>query len=93
MLSQSDLEGRLRLFRYGVIVVVVVAFVVTLIAPYSFVSSYLQPAIASGLARPSITDFLSQSIIAAIIAAVIGIVAYIAYAYALTKKFPWSSGS
>jgi hypothetical protein len=47
MLQQSDVEGRLRLFRYGVIVIVVVTFVVTLIAPYSFITSYLRPAIDS----------------------------------------------
>jgi hypothetical protein len=76
----SDPAARLRLFRYGVIVVVVVTFIVTLIFPYS-------AAVGAGA---SITSFLGQAVIATIIAAVIGAVAYIAYAYVLTKKFPWA---
>jgi hypothetical protein len=91
MLQQSDVEGRLRLFRYGVIVIVVVTFVVTLIAPYSFITSYLRPAIDSGLTSPSMMDFVGQALIGTLVAAVIGALAYLAYHYTLTKKFPWQS--
>ena len=35
MLDQDDIKGRLRLFRYGLIVIVVVAFLLSWLMPYA----------------------------------------------------------
>jgi hypothetical protein len=92
MLSQSDVQGRLRLFRYGVIVVVITTFFVTLVGLFAFVSSYLRPATEAGLGGVAITDFLGQALTATVAAAIIGIIAYVAYHYFLTKKLPFVGG-
>ncbi len=93
MINQSDVQGRLRLFRYGVIAVVIFTFAVTLFALYSFTSTYLRPVSEAGINVPiDIGTFLGQAITATIIALVIGIIAYVAYYYFLTKKWPWAGG-
>ena len=81
MLKQTDFQGRLRLFRYGVIAVVVITFFATLFFPYN----QIRTATNAG----SIGDFLGQAILATLIALVIGGLAYVGYYYFLTKKFPW----
>jgi len=89
MISRGDYDARLRLFRYGILVTIIMAFVVVLIAPVTYAKNYLQPAIDEGtLANPSITTFLTQAIIAAVIAAVIGIVLYVIYYYFLKRQLP-----
>jgi hypothetical protein len=88
MLDRSDIQGRLRLFRYGLIVVVVVTFLISLLAPavsLSFVA-------AAGISAPPITDFLGTAIMFTVVVAIIAVVAYCAYYYFLTKKWPWASG-
>ncbi len=74
------------------IVVIVTTFVVTLVGLFAFVSSYLRPATEAGLGGVSITDFLGQALQATVVAAIIGIIAYVAYHYYLTKKWPWAGG-
>jgi hypothetical protein len=81
MLKQTDFQGRLRLFRYGIIAIVVITFFVVLFFPYN----QIRTATNAG----SITDFLGQAILATVIAAVIGGLAYVGYYYMLLKKFPW----
>ena len=89
MLSQSDIQGRLRLFRYGLVVVVIVTFLISLLAPavsLSFVA-------AAGIAAPPITDFLGTAILFTVVVAVVAVVVYSVYAYMLTKRWWWSGGS
>jgi hypothetical protein len=88
MLSQSDIQGRLRLFRYGLVVVVIVTFLISLLAPavsLSFVAS-------AGVAAPPITDFLGTAILFTVIVAILAVVIYCVYHYVLTKSWPWARG-
>jgi len=83
MITQTDISGRLRLLRYGLIVLVVVTFLVAWLVPYA----QLAPAIKSlndanpGLnaAVPGLFDNLGQAIIITIIIAVIAAVVYFVY--------------
>jgi len=79
MIKQSDIEGRLNLFRYGVIVVTITAFVVSIAAPMALTSDF-------GEAGLGIGELMMPSIIITAITAVIGVVAYFAYAQ-LLKRF------
>lgn len=81
MIQQSDIEGRLRLLRYGLIVLVLVTFVVTLLAPVAalrFVTS-------AGLAPPPITDFLGTAILFSVVVGVISVGIYFGYASFLKR--------
>jgi hypothetical protein len=84
MLDRSDIQGRLRLFRYGLIVVVVVTFLVSLFAPVA--------ALRDVPTASPVSDFLGTAIMFTVIVAIIAIVTYCAYFYFLTKKWPWASG-
>lgn len=79
MIQQSDAQARLRLFRYGLIVVVIVTFMVSLLAPVASLRN-------TGLAVPPITDFLGTAVLFTIVVAVLCVIAYVAYSYFLTKK-------
>lgn len=72
MIEQSDVQGRLNLFRYGIVVVTVTAFVVSLVAPM-ILTANLPGSIGIG-------EMLMPSLIITVITAVIGAVAYFAYA-------------
>lgn len=72
MIKQSDLQGRLNLFRYGILVVTITAFVVSLVSPIVLTAN-LTPSLGFG-------DVLMPSIIITVITGVIGVVAYLAYA-------------
>jgi hypothetical protein len=75
-----DIEGRLRLFRYGLIVIVIVAFLVSLLAPYvslSFVS-------AIGVSY-SLMDGLTTAIIFTVVVAVLAVIAYFGYRAVLMR--------
>jgi hypothetical protein len=73
-----DTEGRLRLLRYGLIVVVVVTFLVTLLFPYATIA---------GTAAPiSITEFLGSAVLYTIGVAVLAAVIYFAYRAFLTRS-------
>lgn len=88
MISQSDVQGRLRLFRYGLIVVVVVTFLVSILAP----AVYLNGASAAGLETPPLSSFLGNAVILTIVVAVIAAIAYAGYHYFLTKTWPMMGG-
>ena len=90
MIQQSDINGRLALFRYGLVVVVVVTFIITLLAPYAFVANVELEGVgrlsdAEGYEAPGITAFLTEAIIATIIVAIVGVAAYFAYSYVLNR--------
>jgi nitrate reductase gamma subunit len=76
MINQGDIEGRLRLLRYGMVVLVVVTFLVTLLAPFAFVKDL----------GYSITDFLGQAILYAVVVGVIGVAVYFGYASILKRN-------
>jgi hypothetical protein len=86
MLSQSDIQGRLRLFRYGLVVVVIVAFVISLTAPAVALNSIA----SAGVPTPPVTDFLGTAIMFTIIVAILAAVIYCGYYYILTKSWPWA---
>ena len=85
MIDRSDVQGRLRLFRYGLIVVVIVTFLISLLAP----AVSLNVVTAAGLPAPSITDFLGNAILFTVVVAVISVIAYAVYHYMLTKSWPF----
>ena len=72
MLKQSDVEGRLRLFRYGLIVVVVIVFIVSLLTPVFALRGL-------GAEAPPMTDFLGNAVLFTVVAAVVAVVVYFAY--------------
>lgn len=74
MLQQSDVQGRLRLFRYGLIVIVIVTFLVSLLAPWAAFLSF--PAEA----QPAITAFLGNAVLYTVVVSVLMVIAYFAYA-------------
>lgn len=88
MIKQTDVEARLRLFRYGMVVIVVVAFLLTLLAPYAYLSGVTN----AGVARPPLTDFLGTALLFTLIVAIVAVAAYVAYHYVLTKTLPFGGG-
>jgi hypothetical protein len=81
MISQSDVQGRLRLLRYGLIVVVIVTFLVALLAPYVAVRPYAEAAGQS----VGITDFLGTALIYTVVVAVIAVILYFVYQNVLQR--------
>lgn len=88
MINQSDFQARLRLFRYGLIVVVIVTFLISLLAP----AVSLNVLTSAGLPAPAITDFLGTALLFTVVVAVISIAAYAGYHYLLTKTWPFGIG-
>lgn len=88
MIDRGDIQGRLRLFRYGLLVVVVVTFLISLLAPFS----YLRFVAESGLAGPGIGDFIGQAIVYTIVVAILAVVVYAIYHYVLTRRWPFIGG-
>jgi hypothetical protein len=80
MVKLSDTQARLRLFRYGLVVIVMVTFLVSLLAPYAA----LRFVDTGGLPIPPITDFLGTALLFTVVVAAIAVVAYFAYRYVLT---------
>lgn len=84
-IKQSDIQGRLRLFRYGLVVLVVVTFVVTLLAPYAFITnvelsdSGERLSELEGYTGIDITAFLTPAILATVVVAVLGVALYFGY--------------
>ncbi|MEO8611546.1 MAG: hypothetical protein ABI690_26850 [Chloroflexota bacterium] len=89
MIDRSDIQGRLRLFRYGLIVVVIVTFLISLLAP----AVSLNVVTSAGLPAPAITDFLGNAILFTIVVGIIAVVAYSVYHYTLTKSWPFMGSS
>jgi hypothetical protein len=91
MIKSTDIEGRLRLFRYGLIVIVVVTFLISLFAPYVVTSAYAtelnKVAVAQGSTPISITiaTFLTQALITTAVVAVLMVVVYFVYRMVLTR--------
>jgi hypothetical protein len=85
MISQSDVEGRLRLLRYGLIVLVVVTFLVTLLAPFAFVRQL-------GDFSLPITDFLGQALLFALVVGVIAVAVYFGYSTILKRNASGGAG-
>ena len=82
MIKQSDIQGRLRLFRYGLIVITVVTFVLGLIYPWVALRSVggLQPA-----DLPPMTAYLPFALIATIVVAIVMVIIYFVYAEILKR--------
>lgn len=75
MISQSDVSGRLHLLRYGLIVLVVVTFLVSWLAPYVAVRPYAAAASQS----IAITDFLGTAVLYTVVVAVLAVIVYFVY--------------
>ena len=94
MIKNQDTEGRLRLFRYGLIVIVVVTFLVSLLAPYVITSAYAtelnKVADAANVDPVDITigTFFSQALITTLVVAVLMAVAYFVYRSYLGRSGP-----
>lgn len=84
MIKQSDIQARLRLFRYGLVVVVVVAFLVSLIAPLAAFRG-----LPEGVEAPGIGDFLGTALLITVVVAIVAVVVYMGYHYLLTKSWPF----
>ena len=69
-----NVDERLRLFRYGLIVVVIVAFLVSLLAPYVSLSFLSNVGVSYG-----ITDGLGTALIFTVAVAVLAVIAYFGY--------------
>ncbi len=82
MIKSTDIEGRLRLFRYGLIVVVIVTFLISLLAP-AFAT---RGAANLGIAAPPITDFLGTALLFTVVVAVIAVGAYFVYRSVITRS-------
>lgn len=87
MLQQSDVQGRLRLFRYGLIVIVIVTFLVSLLAPWAAFQGL--PAEA----QPSIMTFAGSAVLYTVVVAVLMVIAYFAYAQFLKSTTGGKSDS
>lgn len=90
MLQQSDIEGRLRLFRYGLVVMVVVVVLLSLVL-FLVIRQGLVSNLTTDLADqvPGLEVYLGTLVLVTLIAAVVAVVAYFAYHYILTKKLPF----
>ncbi len=92
MISQSDIQARLRLFRYGLVVIVIVTFIVSLLAPYAVVQPYatefnaLAEATGAATMTVNITDWLGWALMITVVVAVIAVVLYIVYAQLLNRS-------
>jgi hypothetical protein len=82
MISQSDVAGRLRLFRYGLVVLVVVTFLVALLVPYASLRTSFE---AAGLPQPGIFDNLGWAVIATVVVAVLSVILYFVYQNVLQR--------
>lgn len=74
MIKQSDIEARLRLLRYGLLVVVVVAFVVSISYPVVALHD-----------KGQVGDFFGRSILYSAVVGVICVAIYFVYSYILQK--------
>jgi hypothetical protein len=83
MISQSDVAGRLRLLRYGLVVLVITTFLVSLFVPYVYLSGL---GMVSGV-EVSITDFLKLSLIVTGAIAVLSVIIYFIYRAILQRSY------
>lgn len=78
MIKQSDVQGRLNLFRYGIVVVTVTAFIV------SFLSLIVVTA-ELGAASIGVGEAIMPALTVTIITGVIGVASYFGYAQVLKR--------
>lgn len=76
MIDRNDVEARLKLFRYGLLVIVAVTFVISL--------SY--PAILLGFVGQPLTDFILPALLYTAVVAVISVGIYFGYSRFLRNK-------
>ncbi len=81
MIAQSDIQGRLRLLRYGLIVLVVVTFLVALIAPYAAVRNVVSAAGGS----VAIGDFMGTALLYTLGVAILSVAIYWVYQNVLKR--------
>lgn len=88
MLQQSDIEGRLRLFRYGLVTIVVISFLISLLI---FVVAH--NALVSNLTEEyleEVPDLLSIALgpvlLVTVVVAVLAVAAYFGYQYILKRS-------
>jgi hypothetical protein len=81
MINSTDIQGRLRLLRYGLVVLVVVTFLVSLLAPFVAVRPYADAAGQS----VAITDFLGTALLYTVIVGVLAVAIYFAYQNVLQR--------
>jgi len=94
MISQTDIQGRLRLLRYGLIVLVIVTFIVALLAPYAAVvpvANQANQAAPGSVTPPQITDFLGTALLYAVVVAVLAVIVYFVYQNILQRTIKPSS--
>lgn len=83
MISQSDVQARLRLFRYGLIVIVVVTFLVTWLAQYASFQGLDQTVFGDEIPGLFYGPFLQIALIATGVVAVLMVIVYFVYAQVL----------
>ncbi len=79
MIQQSDIQGRLNLLRYGLVVLVVTTFLVALLVPFAYVRGL-------GDFAPPITDFFGTALIATIIVGVLSAGVFVGYSMLLKRN-------
>jgi|1185.fasta_scaffold1177108_2 hypothetical protein len=83
MITQTDLQGRLRLLRYGLIVLVIVAFLISWLVPYAQMAPAIQSLNAAnpGLNAPvpGMFDNLGQALLITVVVAVLAVIIYFIY--------------
>lgn len=77
MISLNDVSARLRLLRYGLIVVVVTTFLISLLAPTFLLRSAPE--------APPLTDFLGTALLFTVGVAVLCVVVYFVYKMILER--------
>ena len=82
MIQQSDIPGRLRLLRYGLIVLVVVSALVAVLVPFVSLRGYANAAGQS----VQITDFLGWAALATIGVAALAVITYFGYKMILERR-------
>lgn len=77
MINQSDIPARLRLLRYGLLVLVVITFLISLLAPTFLLRSVPD--------APPLTEFLGNALLFTVGAAVLAVVVYFVYKMILER--------
>ena len=95
MISQSDIQGRLRLMRYGLIVLVIITFLIAWLVPYAQLTPALQSLQEANpgmtVTMPGLFDNLGQALLYTVIVAVLAVIIYFVYQNVLQRTM--NSGS
>lgn len=78
MIKQTDIKGRLNLLRYGLVVIVAVAFIFSLVMPYMIVSMTGQ--------TPDIMSLLPLALLLTGSIAILCVMVYFAYKAILERN-------